>query len=124
MKITLFDFQNYFNKHNRFSQDGLKNLYSYLQDNNPDFLLKEEEDVVKSCLEFVEYKNIDEYNRLNACNYEHIREINNVVIKIKNSQSFFIKHSNIFEEKTEKNIEYSDEYISNLRQRFSEFCKK
>lgn len=73
--VTRMDFHDAFNKAgrgNQFSYEALDTLFDYYEDMEDG---EEELDVIKTCCEWTEYKNISEFNSENKTNFTNIEEI-------------------------------------------------
>ena len=71
-----------------FSYEGLKALYDYFEDFDPDYCL----DVIAVFCEFTEYDNIHEYNKDYGKKYKDYWDINETTVLSINGESFIIEN--------------------------------
>ena len=90
--VNFYDFERAFKRYERenFSYDGLKALFSYLEEYEDDTGEEVELDVIALCCEFSEYDNLNEYNESYNKDYKTIDEINEDTLLIKIDEKRFI----------------------------------
>jgi hypothetical protein len=94
--INFYDFEQAFKQHGRidsFTYQGLKALFSYLEELEDDMCEELELDVIALCCDFTEYESLEEFHQAyDAHDYPGLESIaeNTIVIEI-DSDSFIIQ---------------------------------
>lgn len=95
--VTRTDFHNAFNRAgrgNQFSYEALDTLFDYMEDmEDTEGGRQEEFDVIATCCEWTEYKNISEFNNENGTNFSNAEELQDgedTVLTIEGTDRFLI----------------------------------
>ena len=90
--IGFREFEDSFEKMGKFSQEGLLELFDYLEDYERETGEEIELDPISFCCEFTEYENLKEFQEAYSEEYETIEDIEEktIVIRIEDSERFII----------------------------------